>query len=274
MHTHTHTHTLSVCFCLLPPATAACSSYWGVLLLYSTAVVLLQFVWGFYFTHGGQEPTLDTIGLSEDAHDTFYDSAAFNVFILALCIVQHYINAYTRTNAGLARRFARHVGRAGLRVLINGWGLFVLLVLVLSGMLGERVTLIKLGYVMCFCLNTIATSSDLIHELSWYLTATFAAVIVVAKYIVQFERVEADLRDAITADWMDDIGLDRRESIQHRFTYLVGRGKWRLVESESESEGERERERERESVCVCVCVLVCVCMRVFVCVCVHARVCV
>jgi hypothetical protein len=98
----------------------------------------------------------------------------------------------------------------------------VMLVLLLSAIIGERVTLLKLGYLLAFFLNLLSVNLSLaVQAVTWLLTCVLAGLIMLATYLYQFDDIRTLIEDIFSADLIADLGLRDTGSQTALFNYVA-----------------------------------------------------
>lgn len=98
----------------------------------------------------------------------------------------------------------------------------VMLVLLLSAIIGERVTLLKLGYLLAFFLNLLSVNLSLaVQAVTWLLICVLAGLIMLVTYLYQFDDIRTLIGDIFSADLIADFGLRDTGSQTALFNYVA-----------------------------------------------------
>lgn len=67
------------------------SKFWWLLVVYSMAVLILQYLWGFAFTDNVSSRANELLGLNPDSHDNFWVQSRWHLGIFVLASLQYFI---------------------------------------------------------------------------------------------------------------------------------------------------------------------------------------
>ena len=185
------------------------------------------------------------VGLSSDAFDNFWAASRWNLCILVLVAIQYLIYtsldragqinpleaAVAESSDTLAESHHGDMEEDATKVSILGrlfaflsviWVYVVLLTLLFSAILGERQTLIKLGYMLNFYSHIYYFHAPLLVERRVQLvTIIYASCVTAMKYIIQFESMHNEFQDGTTARFEADTGLERLANQAQLFGYIA-----------------------------------------------------
>ena len=98
----------------------------------------------------------------------------------------------------------------------------VMLVLLLSAIIGERVTFLKLGYLLAFFLNLLTVNLSLSVQLvTWIGICALAGSIMLITYLYQFDGIRKTFEDVLSDDFIADLGLRETSSQTALFNYVA-----------------------------------------------------
>lgn len=161
------------------------------------------------------------LGLQPTSMDSFYEAFRFNIFIFLLCILQKHIYLLISQNGASSGDLSQKLHPLTRQIVVAACRHFALLTLLLSSLIGNNVTLFKLGYLFSFCINVIAATSTKVRKSEWYFTVIFAALVLITKYLYQFDDIRSAVERNMPSEWVNDIGLRTATSLRNRFQYLV-----------------------------------------------------
>ena len=229
---------------------------WWFLVIYTEFQILIEYIWGFPFTDGISDSINNIIGVESDSHSNLWTLLKWDIAIFSLAIVQYHVYLYAakaRTDFSLfdsrpsavntveletnveqseplESKLVKTIGALARKFAGEYW-ILIVCVTFLVATLSFRITMIKLGFVLLFCLF-LNTSQVFVNKARlsrglWFIVLAYSAGAFVLMYLFQFQRlsnavIDITSRNATSAkNTLDDIGLTYQDSQAERFTYLV-----------------------------------------------------
>lgn len=102
------------------------------------------------------------------------------------------------------------------------WPLLTAVAVLCAGILG-KVCLIRLGYLVLLCFQIFLRELKIpaLTKNANLLVMLYAAIVLIGKYMYQFDSLRRRLDRVLAADWREDIGLQVMDSQLNLFRYLV-----------------------------------------------------